>query len=157
MEGHRRYRLTGSPDCPIAVGFFRENKVLMGGVAWFIDMPSLMVILLFDITMLFSAGLVKDFNNAFCMVLKTGKDESVTEMKRAIEAVGLVRKTTLAAGVFSMIFGLIMAMGQLGNPELLGPNLAVASLTLLYALAFILILLPLESRLRMKLQNLLQD
>ena len=128
-----------------------------GSVVWFIDMPSLIVILLFDITMLFSAGLVKDFNNAFRMVLRTGKDESVTEMKRAIEAVGLVRKTTLAAGVFSMIFGLIMAMGQLGNPELLGPNLAVASLTLLYALAFILILLPLESRLRMKLQNLLQD
>jgi len=128
-----------------------------GSVVWLIDMPSLIVILLFDITMLFSAGLVKDFNNAFRMVLRTGKDESVTEMKRAIEAVGLVRKTTLAAGVFSMIFGLIMAMGQLGNPELLGPNLAVASLTLLYALAFILILLPLESRLRMKLQNLLQD
>ena len=128
-----------------------------GSVVWLIDMPSLIVILLFDITMLFSAGLVKDFNNAFRMVLRTGKDESVTEMKRAIEAVGLVRKTTLSAGVFSMIFGLIMAMGQLGNPELLGPNLAVASLTLLYALAFILILLPLESRLRMKLQNLLQD
>ena len=128
-----------------------------GSVVWLIDMPSLIVILLFDITMLFSAGLVKDFNNAFRMVLRTGKDESVTEMKRAIEAVGLVRKTTLAAGVFSMIFGLIMAMGQLGNPELIGPNLAVASLTLLYALAFILILLPLESRLRMKLQNLLQD
>ena len=34
MEGHRRYRLIGSPDCPIAVGFFRENRVLMGEPIW---------------------------------------------------------------------------------------------------------------------------
>lgn len=34
MEGHRRYRLTGSPDCPIAVGFFREDRVLMREPIW---------------------------------------------------------------------------------------------------------------------------
>lgn len=128
-----------------------------GSVVWFIDMPSLVVILLFDVTILLSAGLGKDFNNAFRMMVKKEQEDSVTAVKRAIEAVRLVRKTTLAAGVFSMMFSLIMVMGQLGNPEMFGPNLAVASLTLLYALAFILMLLPLESRLRMKLQGLLQD
>ena len=128
-----------------------------GNVAWFIDALSLLVILLFDGMILLSSGLTKDFNNAFRMVLKNGKEEGLSEIKRAIEAVVLVRKTTMAAGVFSMIFGMIMAIGALADPYMLGPNLAVACLTLLYALAVELILLPLESRLKMKLQNLLQD
>ena len=121
-----------------------------GNVAWFIDAPSLLVILLFDGMILLSSGLTKDFNNAFRMVLKNGKEEGLSEIKRAIEAVVLVRKTTMAAGVFSMIFGMIMAIGALADPSMLGPNLAVACLTLLYALAVELILLPLESRLKMK-------
>lgn len=128
-----------------------------GNVVWFLDVPSLLVVLLFDSMILISSGLTKDFNNAFRMALKNGKEKGLSEIKRAIEAVALVRKTTLAAGVFSMIFGLIMAIGQLDDPAMMGPNLAVASLTLLYALAVVLILLPLESRLKMKLQNLLQD
>ncbi len=128
-----------------------------GDVMWFIDLPSLLVILLFDGMLLFGAGLVKDFNNAFRMGFGKGGEEGLPEIKRAIEAVALVRKTTLAAGVFSMVFSLILAMRYLADPERIGPTLAVASLTLLYALAVVLILLPLEARLKMKLQNLLQD
>lgn len=128
-----------------------------GSAVWFLDIPSLIIILLFDSVMLISAGLTRDFNNAFRMAFANGKEKGLSEIKRAIEAVVLVRKTTLAAGGFGMIFGLIMVMGQLANLELLGPNLAVASLTVLYALAIELVLLPLESRLKMKLQSLLQD
>ncbi len=128
-----------------------------GSAVWFLDIPSLIIILLFDSMMLISAGLTRDFNNAFRMAFANGKEKGLSEIKRAIEAVVLVRKTTLTAGGFGMIFGLIMVIGQLANLELLGPNLAVASLTLLYALAIELVLLPLESRLKMKLQSLLQD
>ena len=128
-----------------------------GSAVWFLDIPSLIIILLFDSMMLISAGLTRDFNNAFRMAFATGKEKGLSEIKRAIEAVVLVRKTTLTAGGFGMIFGLIMVIGQLANLELLGPNRAVASLTLLYALAIELVLLPLESRLKMKLQSLLQD
>lgn len=128
-----------------------------GDVMWFIDLPSLLIILLFDGMLLFSAGLVKDFNNAFRMGFGKGGKERLSEIKRAIEAVALVRKTTLAAGVFSMVFSFILAMGYLADPARIGPTLAVAGLTLLYALAIELILLPLEARLRLKLQNLLQD
>lgn len=128
-----------------------------GDVMWFIDLPSLLIILLFDGMLLFGAGLVKDFNNAFRMGFGKGGKEGLSEIKRAIEAVALVRKTTLAAGVFSMVFSFILAMRYLADPARIGPTLAVAGLTLLYALAIELILLPLEARLRLKLQNLLQD
>lgn len=128
-----------------------------GEAAWFIDLPSLLIILLFDGMLLFASGLAKDLNNAFRIGLKKGDGAGLSEIKRAIEAVILVRRTSVAAGAFSMIFGLVMAMGYLTTPEMLGSTLAVASLTLLYALAIDLILLPLEARLRLKQQNLLQD
>ncbi len=127
-----------------------------GNVAWFIDLPSLLLILIFDVTMLLSTGLLKDFNNAFRLVARKKSEESVTEMKRAIEAVVLTRRVTLAAGGFTMLFQLVLIMAYMDDPALLGPMLAVGILTLLYALAIVLVLLPLESRLRLKLQNLLQ-
>ena len=88
-----------------------------GNVAWFIDLPSLLLILIFDVTMLLSTGLLKDFNNAFRLVARKKSEESVTEMKRAIEAVVLTRRVTLAAGGFTMLFQLVLIMAYMDDPD----------------------------------------
>lgn len=131
--------------------------LMMGNLNFvsFIDFPSLLTILLFEVTMLFSAGLLKDFNNAFRLAVRTKRDAEtgvpVSELRRAVEAVRLARRVSLAGGVFALLFQIILILHNMSTPEQLGPMLAVAILTLLYALAITLLLLPLESKLRVKL------
>ena len=123
-------------------------------IYWFIDLPSLLPLILFNITMLLSAGLLKDFNNAFRFV---GRTESLAKLRRSVEAVRLARRVTLAAGGFDLFFQFILILGRMDSPEMLGPYIAIGMLGLLYAFAFVLLLLPMESRLQIKLQNMLQD
>lgn len=123
---------------------------------WYLDVPSLLLIVLFDVTMLLGAGLLKDFNRAFRLIVST-KEESADLLRRSIEAVCLARRVTITAGVFTLVAQLILILGRLDEPSKLGPSLAVGMLTLLYASAVTLILLPLESGLKLKLQKLLHE
>ncbi len=128
-----------------------------GGLVYFLDFPSALVMLLFGSTILLSAGLLKDFNNAFRLVVRMGREKesavSEGELRRAIEAVRLAIKTMLTGGVFYFLFTCVLIMVQLDTPEKLGPMLAVGMLVLLYGLAVVLILLPLEARLRVRLSD----
>ena len=128
-----------------------------GGLVYFLDFPSALVMLLFGSTILLSAGLLKDFNNAFRLVVRMGREKesavSEGELRRAIEAVRLAIKTMLTGGVFSFLFTCVLIMVQLDTPEKLGPMLAVGMLVLLYCLAVVLILLPLEARLRVRMSD----
>lgn len=141
----------------VLVSWFMLGFGLGGNVTWFIDAPSLLILLVFAATMLLSTGLLKDFNNAFRLIAKKGAEASVREVKRAIEAVALARKVMLAAGGFTVCFSFVLILGGLNDPASLGPAMAVCVLTMLYALAFVLILLPLESGLRLKLHDLPQS
>ena len=58
---------------------------------------------------------------------------------------------------FDLFFQFILILGRIDFPEILGPYIAIGMLGLLYAFAFVLLLLPMESRLQIKLQNMLQD
>ena len=127
----------------------------------FIDFPSLLTILLFEVTILFSAGLLKDFNNAFRLVVRTKRNAesavSASELRRAVEAVRLAGKVSLVGGAFALLVQIILILHHMSSPEKLGPMLAVAILTLLYALAIALLLLPLESKLRVKLGDMTEE
>lgn len=131
------------------------------GLIYFLDFPSALVMLLFGSTILLSAGLLKDFNNAFRLVVKIEREKQNTvsekELQRAIEAVRLAIKTMLTGGVFSFLFTCVLIMTQLAEPEKLGPMLAVGMLVLLYGLAVVLILLPLEARLRVRLNDITKE
>jgi flagellar motor component MotA len=131
------------------------------GLVYFLDFPSALVILLFGSTILLSAGLLKDFNNAFRLVvgIRQEKENKVSEMelRRAVEAVRLAIKTMLTGGVFSFLFTCVLIMMQLNEPSKLGPMLAVGMLVLLYGLAVVLVLLPLEARLRVRLHDMTKE
>jgi len=76
----------------------------VGGLVYFIDMPSLIILLLICIPILLASNLWKDFNNAFRIVLGKGKERTLLEIKRAVEAVNLVMKTLLYGGFFAFFF-----------------------------------------------------
>lgn len=131
------------------------------GIFWPFNYLTMMMLLLFDFTLLAGSGFLKDFNNAFRLSLRrrNGK-ESVRELKRAVEAVRLTRKATLAAGMFLMLFETTQIIITIDFDKLLSGagsgfgEMLMSGLTgLLYASAVILILLPMESMLRLKLWN----
>lgn len=132
---------------------FLMTGIMTGGMAnfiLFVDLPSLIIILIILIPILASAGLLRDFNNAFSVALSKKKDWTLLEIKRAREAVELARKTLVASGAFTFLFAMVVILRTLDTPETLGPNMAVALLTFIYAEILNLLLLPISSKIKVK-------
>lgn len=125
--------------------------------AWLIDTPSILLILLITIPMLLSAGLLKDFNNAFRFVVGKKKVENIKELRRSVEAVSLAIKVTLFSGVLISVIQCVVILGTLDNPEKLGPMLCVSILAVVYALGLSLLMLPLRTQLQVKIIEYLSE
>lgn len=153
-----------------------------GGAYLYFDTWSFAMLIILCVPILIGSGLFKDFNNAFRLAVKIkakteteetevkqetkkkGKTEaSLPEVKHAIEAVSLVRKVLIAGGTFIVLLSLIAIFAYL-NPEyyesgmhVVGINTAVALLPLVYAFAVDIFLLPIESRLKVRLNDMMHQ
>ncbi len=110
-------------------------------VAWFLDVPSLILVLLILIPGLIIMGEWKDFLKAFSVGIK---DFRLLELKNIIEAVGAAQKLTVFGALFAIIISAILLMGDLSDPETIGPCLAVCFLAGFYAVIIEFFLLPLK-------------
>lgn len=112
-----------------------------GSLAWFIDFPSILGILLFAIPGLMIFGEWKNF----CKAFSVGQTEyKLLELKNILEAVKTCQKLVVLAGLFEMIISFIAMMGNLSEPSTIGPNLAVMVLSGLYVVIAEYFLLPLS-------------
>ncbi len=100
---------------------------------------------------LIQTGLMKDFNNSFRLTIGKKSKGTFKEIKRAIAAVQLVRKSAVYAAIFSVCISFVLIMTQLSTPEALGPNLAVAVLSIMYAALINIMFLPMEKQLEVQL------
>lgn len=66
------------------------------------------------------------------------------------EVLQVVQKALIPAGVFVALIAVVVLMGNLEDPSTIGPNLAVAVLSIVYAVFFYLILIPVNHRLEKK-------
>lgn len=123
----------------------------VGGILNYVDWVSLVFILLISIPVLISAGLFRDFNRAFAITLGNKKVESLIVLKRAKEAVELARKAMLYSGVFVGIFSTVIVLNQVTDFSILGLNISVAWLSALYGIGLDILLLPISSRLEIKI------
>lgn len=123
-------------------------------ISWYMDLPSLLLILLLTIPMLFASGLFKDFLRAFPIAVSKKKEYSVYEMKRSALAMQMMMRLVMYAGVFSTFVALVLVLGGLDTPETLGPNVAVAMLTILYAVMIDMILLIFHTMVKSRLLDL---
>jgi flagellar motor component MotA len=114
----------------------------------FVDLPSLLVILALSAAVLVASGLMGDFVKGFKLMGQKTNPYSVIELKRIGAAVRLVICSLFLSGGVGSIVGAVAILSQLGDPAAMGPNFAVALLTMLYALVFVLILLPVQARVR---------
>ena len=93
-------------------------------LVWFIDLPSLIGIILICAAVVLCSGV-------------QGKKEVLR----------IVQKAVIPAGVFMALTAGIVLLASLDNVEYIGPNLAVAILSMAYAVLIYLILIPVNQRL----------
>lgn len=122
-------------------------------ITYLIDMPSIILIILILVPMLLSAGLLKDLNNAFRLGVRRNVHAGKTELTRAVEAVSFTVKALWSAGIFSMILQFIIAIvNAKPSIEMAFIYTAISLLPLCYVSFFVILLLPLKSRLDMRLK-----
>lgn len=110
-------------------------------VSWFIDLPSLILLVAILIPGLLIMGEWKDFVRSFSVGIK---DFGLLELKNIIEAVDAAQKLTVFGALFAIIISGVLLLGHLDTPETIGPNLAVCFLSGLYAVIIEFFLLPLR-------------
>ena len=74
-------------------------------------------------------------------VLVKDRRGSSAELEECADSWELAIKTLLSTGVTGFLIGLVLMLVNLNDPSLIGPYLAVALITILYALFLILVFL----------------
>ena len=96
-------------------------------IAWFIDVPSLLI-----------------------QVLACSAIAILSGAKGKLAVLKIVQKTLIPVGAFTFFFDGILILGNISDLELIGPNLAVAILTMVYGLLAYIVLIPIIARLEEK-------
>ncbi len=137
------------------IAFYSTIAMMNGSIYWFIDMVSLMQIIIFTVIIMILSGSVKDFFYSYKICYGKSTDISHEQVVRSYAAFKLTFISILLSGGISTLIGAVGVIGLLANKDYsnLGPNLAVASLTVLYALILDLCLLPLGKTLYVKLHK----
>lgn len=113
----------------------------MSAVLWFLDLPSILLIVLIFVPGLLIMGEWKNFLKAFSVGIRPF---SLLELKNITGAVDAAQKLTIYAALFAIIISGVLLMGRLDDPYTIGPNLAVCFLAGLYAVIIEFLLLPLR-------------
>ncbi|MCR5404079.1 MAG: hypothetical protein K6E91_09740 [Butyrivibrio sp.] len=122
----------------------------LSAVAWFLDIPSLVIILMILIPGLFIMGEWKDFTKSFSVGIK---EYRLLELKNIVEAVGAAQKLTVFAALFAIIISGVLILGYIDDLTLIGPNLAICFLSGLYAVVIEFFLLPLKLNAQRKMNE----
>ena len=118
---------------------------------WYLDFPSLFLILLLTIPMLFATGLFCDFLRGFSIAVSRKKEYTMIEMKRALLALHTTMKLVSCIAILVTIVTIVLILVTLDTPEALGPNMAVACLVPLYAVMIDVILLIFHAKVKTRL------
>lgn len=161
-EKHRKKNLwalagTFCGGCMLLALLFFVTEFLNGGrglytVTWFIDSPSLLIILAITLIMMTASGSLRDFIRGF-RICYGEKEFSEEEVQRSWLAMKLVLIILPLGSVLSFVMSIVTILASLMDPAALGPNCAVALLVLFYGMLIDLLLLPTAKRLRMHLMK----
>lgn len=117
------------------------------------DFVSWLSILLFTVPIIMACGLGKDFFAGFAFSMKKTCCADKIELLRAHTAVSLCRRLLLLSGILSTLLSFFSLLRNLDDPALIGPNVNVAILALVYAILANIMLLPVQIRLQLLADN----
>ena len=124
-------------------------------VRMYLDLPTLLIILVPTFFIMLAAGKGRAFFRAFAILSKGGQGYSEEQIKEANKALHLAGSTMLTVGVLTSVstlvylFGVFASSGSMDLKVLLA-NIAVTLLGIMYGMAFFLVLLPVQYRLETK-------
>lgn len=116
-----------------------------------VDIPSLLVDIIILVLILEPVGLLPDFLRGFQIAFKGRTGLTDEQTGRALVAYKYAVRILLLAGPVSTIVQFIVMLHQLTDPSSLGPTIAVAAITMLYALAIAIILSFVELKIRLEM------
>lgn len=146
----------------IIVSMFLMALLFQGGagsfefLTMFLDLPSLLCILLLSLPILFKNGLFKDFIRAFKMQNKKFTC-GLSDMRRSLDVVELMQKQLLYAGSVATIVPVIYVLCIVDDLALVGPNIAVSLMTVFYTAILELLLLPLQIELKRRIIDYMEE
>lgn len=120
---------------------FSLSNASWASVLWFVDFPSMILIVLALIPGLLIMGAWKDFTKSFSVGVRHFK---LLELKNIIGAVEAAQKLTVLGALFGIISSAVLLMGELDDLSAIGPRVATCFLSGLYAVIVEFFLLPLR-------------
>lgn len=123
-----------------------ESEIYFGHIETWLDLPSLIFVIVPALLLLLSNGLWKDF---FSGIKSVAKDEklNISEKSRLVNAVSTVRYIVLFSSLIAVMLGYYAVLTYLDDKSSLGPNMMVATIPCFYAVIINLILLSVEAKL----------
>ena len=136
----------------LLVGLFGIMVVGGGRLVYYLDAPSLIMVLAIQLIIEGAGGQLQGFIQAFKLVFcKTDNSEAaIAEAASKSEyAIKFAEKAAILGGVLSSIMGFVTVFAIVFRQdyEVLGPNLAVAVLSFFYGVLLALLLMPIQGRL----------
>lgn len=138
-----------------AVAFVMWLTIIMWGgiesLGAFIDFPSFIYVSIMTVLIMGISRKLKDFMKAFPLAMRGVTSTEIRQVKRSLLAVKTAMVTINVVGVIASLMGAVITWARLDDILSLGPNLAVATLTIVYSLATTMLLIPIYTRLKAKL------
>ncbi|MCM1266943.1 MAG: hypothetical protein NC302_03485 [Bacteroidales bacterium] len=120
-----------------------------------LDLPSLIIVLVFTVPVLIRNGVWKDFKRAF-LLLRKNYTCHLGELRRTQDVLEMVQRQVICAGILSMLVTFVIILGSLYDLAALGPNVAVAIMTVLYATVIVMLLLPLQLEVKRRILDYME-
>lgn len=118
-----------------------------GNLEWYLDCPTIIIIVVITFIVLLMSGLAKDFVTSFLIAFGMKQLVEKSELRKALAAQKLVITVVPMIGIIATIVGVISIFGQLTDMKIIVTNLSVAMLSILYSFIIDLLLLPIAAKL----------
>ena len=128
--------------------------LIFSPMAIVIDFQSLIVILGITIPVLLLSGLFKDFIKSFRLLTLSENPFSKIELKKMQASIKLTIKLLGFSGILAAFVGIIASLNGFTDMAILFSNLAISLIAPLYSVLFIIILLPIEAKIKAILSTL---
>ena len=124
-----------------------ESGSWANGFLPFIDFLSFLCVAGITFMILIISGNVKAFFSGIILCFKKDSTRNPEEISSSIKAFKLALVSNILAGLFGTILGTVLILGHGLDSKALGPNIAVALVTLFYAVIFDIVLVAFRGRL----------
>lgn len=121
-----------------------ESDVNFALISTWIDLPSIIFILIPVLLLLLSNGLFKDFFTGISSSF-SGRKIHISEKNQLVNAISTVRCLILLLGLIMLLLGYYAVLTYLENKASLGANMMIATIPCFYAVIINLVLLSAEA------------